>query len=424
MNFHCLGINHRTAPLEVREKLWFSLQETRSVVPLLKQKALSECVLVSTCNRTELYYTFREESGNGETLWRALARHKQAGDEVGERFFYSIDSLNAVKHLFSVSAGIDSMVLGDIQILNQIREAYAISHEVAATGAVMNRVFDTALRIGKRARTETEISHGAVSVSYAAAELSSKIFEDLSKRTALLIGTGETGKLTAKHLAGRDIGTLLLANRTRKHAEDVAADIGGRVIDFNAMLPELERVDIIISSINAPGYVLSEQDLRQAMKLRGSRPLFIIDLGVPRNIDPAVNSIGSIFLHDLDALNHIVDKNLLHRQAEVPKVRQIILDELIQFNSWYASLEVNPTIEQLREHVESIRRSEVEKHIRHFPPDAQQELDILTKRIINKILHTPTVNLKAGPDAGNKERMRDKIHLVRHLFGLDKKTPE
>jgi len=419
MNFYCLGINHRTAPLEVREKLWFSPEEIRSVVAELHQKQFSECVLISTCNRTELYYTIREDSANGEPLWRVLAHRKEAAGAVAEEHFYPIGSLNAVKHLFTVASGIDSMVLGDIQILNQIKEAYAISHELSATGSVMNRVFDTALRIGKRARTETEISDGAVSLSYAAAELSSKIFSDLTKRTALLIGTGETGTLTAKHLVGRSVGTLLLANRTRKHAEDLASELGGRVIDFGNILPQLESVDIVISSVDAPSHILSAQDLRQAMKTRGNRPLFIIDIGVPRNIDPAANSVENIFLHDLDALNQIVDKNLLHRKAEVPKVRQIILDELIQFNRRYATLEVNPTIEELREHVEAIRRSEVEKHLRRFSPDEREELEILTKRIINKILHTPTVNLKSGP-----ERMRDKIHMVRHLFGLDKRNPE
>jgi glutamyl-tRNA reductase len=420
LNLHCVGINHRTAPLEVREKLWFSSQEVRAAVQSLHEKQLPECVLISTCNRTELYYTTRDDASNGTPLWTELVQHKGASG-AGEDHFYSIGSLNAVKHLFNVASGIDSMVVGDIQILNQIKEAYAISHELAAMGSVMNRVFDTALRIGKRARTETEISSGAVSVSYAAAELASKIFSDLSKRAALLIGTGETGSLTAKHLVSRNVGTLLLANRTRKHAEALVPDLGGRVIDFEAILQEIDRVDIVICSIEAPSYVLSAQNLRQVMKARGNKPLFLIDLGVPRNIDPGVNSIENIFLHDLDALNRFVEKNLHHRTAEVPKVRQIVLDELIQFNRWYGSLEVNPTIEQLREHVEEIRRSEVEKHLRHFAPDEREELDILTKRIINKILHTPTVNLKTEPESGSGERMRDRIHVVRHLFGLDKR---
>ncbi len=418
-----MGINHRTAPLEVREKLWFSSHEVKSLVQSLLEKQLPECVLISTCNRTELYYTTRADSKNGAPMWTVLARQKGATG-AGAGHFYTIGSLNAVKHLFNVASGIDSMVIGDIQILNQIKEATAISHELAAMGSVMSRVFDTALRVGKRARTETEISHGAVSVSYAAAELSAKIFDDLSKRTALLIGTGETGALTAKHLVGRNVGTLLLANRTREHAEALAPELGGRVIEFEALLREMNHVDIVICSIEAPSYVLSARDLRQVMKARGNKPLFLIDLGVPRNIEPEANSIENIFLHDLDALNRFVEKHLHHRTAEVPKVRQIILDELIQFNRWYGSLEVNPTIEELREHVEAIRRSEVEKHLRHFSPGEREELELLTKRIINKILHTPTVNLKTEPESGSGERIRDRIDVVRHLFGLDKRKPE
>jgi len=422
MNFYCLGINHRTAPLETREKLWFSAEEIRSVVPSLRQKQVDDCVLVSTCNRTELYYTIRDGSANGEPLWMRLAGHKQALGAVREEHFYMIPSLNAVKHLFNVASGIDSMILGDIQIVSQIRDAYAIARSLSATGAVTNRIFDSALRIAKRARTETEISEGAVSLSYAAAELSSKIFSDLSKRTALLIGSGDTGKLTARHLVGKNIGTLLLANRTRQHAEDLAALLRGRVIDFDRIAAELEAVDIVISSINAPSYILSEQDLRRAMKLRGARPLFIIDIGVPRNIDPAANSIESVFLHNLDTLNFVVGKNLRHRESEVPKIRRIILGELIQFNRWHASLEANPTIEELRERLEQIRRQEVEHHLRRFSPLDQEEIDVLTKRIVNKILHTPTVNLKNGTDT--HQTMRDKISLVRHLFGLDKRNTE
>ncbi len=420
MNFYSLGINHRTAPLEVRERLWFSEQETRDALSDLKADRFPECVLVSTCNRTELYYRKPDGSSNGEPLWRTLAGYKGALGSVNEANFYSIESLHAVKHLFNVASGIDSMILGEFQILSQIREAYALAAGVSSTGSVMNRIFDTALRIGKRARTETEIGTGAVSVSYAAAELSSKIFDDLSKRTALLIGAGETGRLTAKHLAGKNIGTLLVANRTRERAEALSAGLGGTVIEFDRILPELERADIVISSVESPGFILKAEDLRRAAKLRGNRALFIIDLGVPRNIDPEANSIESVFLHDVDALNHIVDKNLVHRKAEVPRVRTIILEELVRFQRWYASLEVNPTIEQLREHAETIRRSEVEKHLNRFSPGEREELDHLTKRIISKILHAPTVNLKTGHENGDGATLRDKIHLVRHLFGLDK----
>ncbi len=421
MNLYCLGINHRTAPLEVREKLWFSDDETRATLPTLKNIYFEECVLVSTCNRTELYYIPKQQGENGEPIWKILAMYKNAGSFVQEHHFYALDALHAVKHLFGVASGIDSMVLGDIQILSQIKESFQIAKNVRCTGISLNRLFENALHVGKRSRTETEISAGAVSVSYAAAELASKIFEDLSKRTALLIGAGETGTLTAKHLASRSIGKLIITNRTRQRAEELAVQLQGHVVDFERIGAELESVDIIVSAVDSTTPILSASDLRQTMKLRGNRPLVIIDIGVPRNIDPAANSVSNIFLHDLDTLNHVIDINLTRRRAEIPKVQQIMLDELTAYNTWYNSLQVTPTIQELRDQFESIRKSEVEKHLHHFATDRQEEIEMLTKRIINKILHTPMVNLRNSSDQEDEDDKRHKVHLIRHLFGLDQK---
>jgi glutamyl-tRNA reductase len=421
MNIHCLGINHRTAAIEIREKLWFSSKEIAPVLAALKEHSMKESVLVSTCNRTELYYVPRDDSANGEQLWKTLARHKGTESSVEEKHFYSLSSTNAVKHIFSVASGIDSMVLGDVQILSQMKEAFTIAQTSQTTGILLNRLFNNAFHVGKRSRTETEIGEGAVSVSYAAAELATKIFEDLSKRTALLIGAGETGKLTAKHLASRELGNLLLANRTMKRAEELVAHLGGRAIEFEKIHAELSHVDIVISSVDATQYILSAADIRKAMKSRGNKPLFIIDIGVPRNIDPSANTIENVFLHDIDALNHIIDQNLAHRKAEIPKIQNIILDETTQFEMWHHSLDVTPTIQQLREQFEEIRHMEVEKHINHFSPDTREEVDLLTKRIINKLLHVPMVNLRNGSGEHTDDETRTKVHILRHLFGLDKK---
>ena len=219
----------------------------------------------------------------------------------------------------------------------------------------------------------------------------------------------------------RSLGRLLFANRTRSRAEELAAHLGGSVVDFENMIRALQNVDIVISSIESPRHVMTANDLRSVMKSRGNRPLFLIDIGVPRNIEPEANKIDNVFLHDIDALNHIVDKNLSHRRAEVPKVQQIVLDELIQFHNWYNSLQVSPTIQELRDQFESIRRSEVEKHLHHFTGDRHEEIEILTKRIVNKILHTPMVNLKNGSGETTDDETRHRIYLIRHLFGLDKK---
>jgi glutamyl-tRNA reductase len=420
MNIFCIGINHRTAPIEVREKLWFSQEEIRTFLSGFKERHATECLLTSTCNRTELYYSPREESLPDPGHWKLLVDLKNAGEVAGEQHFYSLSALRSVKHLFSVACGIDSMVIGDVQILNQLKEAYTLAQETGSTGSIVNRLVSTALHAGKRARTETEIGEGAVSISYAAAELASKIFDDLSKRTALLIGAGETGKLTAKHLAGRSLGKLLLANRTLLRAEEIASSLGGNAVPFEELLSTLPSVDIIISAVDVQTYILSADQLRQAMKLRGNKPLFIIDIGVPRNIDPAANSIENIFLHDIDALNHIIDNNVAHRKQQIQKVEEIILHEVTEFNNWYTSLQVTPTIQELREQFELIRSSEVEKHLRQFDPQHQEALDLVTKRIVNKILHTPLVNLKNGSNGYTSEKTKDKIHLLRHLFGLDK----
>ncbi len=419
MNLFCLGINHRTATIDIREKMWFSADETRSALTRLRELHVQESLLVSTCNRTELYYVPFENKSNGAPLWNTLATFKQAEQFVEEKHFYLLSSLNAVKHICNVASGIDSMVLGDVQIINQVKEAFSIAQEMHAAGPVLSRLANTALHVGKRSHTETEIGEGAISISYAAAELASKIFENLSTCTALLIGAGETGKLTAKHLAGRNLGKLLLANRTRTRAEELAKHIGGTVVDYSQIIHELQNVDIVISSVESPTHVLSANDIRTIMRTRRNKPLFIIDIGVPRNIDPTANSIENIFLHDIDALNSIIDNNLSHRTAEMPKVRQIVFDEVTNFNTWYNALEVNPTIQELREQFESIRKSEVEKHLHHFTAK-EDEVEILTKRIVNKILHTPMVNLKNNHGTEHEDT-KAKVHFLRHLFGLDKK---
>ena len=420
MNLICLGINHRTAPLEIRESVWFSSEEHRGLLPKIREEFAAECVLTSTCNRTELYYVPREDRSSGRPLWRALAEHKQRGSAATDAHFYTIPSLHAVKHLFSVASGIDSMVLGDVQILNQIKEGYSLAHELGGTSLLLNRLFTHALHVGKRARSETEIGEGAVSLGYAAAELTSKIFSDLSRRTALLIGAGETGKLTAQHLASRSIGKFVFTNRTRARAEALASQFRGTVINLEELTSHINSVDVIISAIEIPEFILTADQLRHTLRQRGNKPLIVIDLGVPRNIDPQASTIGNIFLHDIDALNHIIDRNLANRQAQVRKVEAIILEELLAFNTWHRSLEVSPTIQQLSEQFEAIRAAELAKHRHHFTSEKQEELDILTKRIVNKILHTPITNLRNGAGHEGSNNVGEKVSLLRHLFGLDK----
>lgn len=419
MNLHCIGMNHRTAPIDVRERLWFSEKESRVALAELKANLLRECVLLSTCNRTELYGVAASESLDGNVLKEYLIQFKKAEDVTSRDHFYRFIDSSAANHLFKVASGIDSMVVGDIQILGQIKDAFNLAVESGTAGLFTNRLFQTAFRVGKRSKSETEISEGAVSISYAAVELANKIFADLSKKNALLIGVGKTGELTAKHLLSKNIGQLFVANRTRSKTEELVQKLGGVVIDFERILQELKHVDIVITSTGSPTYILRAEELRDVMRERSNEPMFIIDIAVPRDVDPAANKIENVFLHDIDALNLIVDKNLGKRKAEIPKVEKIILEELTVFYQWYHSLKVSPTIQELQEMFEEIRREEVEKHKHRFAPDERESIDILTKRIINKILHTPIINLKDGEEIQSEETMT-KLSILRNLFGLSR----
>lgn len=421
MNLITIGINHRTAPIDVREKIWYSTEETKNILPQLKEKFFNECVLISTCNRTEVYGIPIDEVEEEKGVVDLLISNKDSGDIVKHDHFYELHSSLAVSHLFKVVSGIDSMVLGDVQIISQMKEAYLTASNMKTVGKLTARLFDTAFHVGKRSRTETEIGEGAVSVSYAAVELANKIFANLHKHTALVIGAGETAQLTAKHLQSKNIGKLVFTNRTREKAEAIASELNGSVIDFDSFHTELKNVDIIISSVTIQSYILTAQQIQGAMRQRHNNPLFIIDIGVPRNIDPEASKIDNVFLNDIDALNNMIDKNLEKRRMEIPKVKKIVFEELEQFYNWFRSLQVYPTIQELRTQFELIREDEVRKNINRFSENDRELVEILTKRIVNKILHTPIVNLKNGTHTEADEETMNKVSLLRHLFGLEKK---
>jgi glutamyl-tRNA reductase len=418
LNLACVGINHRTAPLDVRESMWFSAEEMTAALKRLREARAREAILISTCNRTELYYVPAGDDGE-RPMWEFLASLKNHRQAPGRDNFYSFSGLQPVKHLFKVVSGIDSMVLGDVQITAQVKDAYAAAVEHGATGTITNRLFTAAMHVGKRVRTETQIGEGAISVSYLAAELATKIFSDLSRRTALLIGIGETGKLTARHLASRNLGHMVIANRTFAAAEKIAPLFGGRAVPFEQLAAELPTVDIIITAVQTARPILTRADIAAAMKLRSNRPLIIVDLGVPRNVDPEINRVDNVFLHDIDSLNRIIDLNISHRRAEVPKAQKIIFEELNEFQKWTRTIQLGPTFQDLRESFEAIREQEVGR-IRHRFSDAdREEIDILTKRIVNKLLHAPMSNMRSAHGRDHEDTHR-RISLLRHIFGLDK----
>jgi glutamyl-tRNA reductase len=419
MDLFGLSISHRTAPLEIREKLWFSDEEARAGVHELKKRFFGECMLFSTCNRTEVYGVNPHSQVSGGEVRRFLIGLKNASGPVNHEHFVSALAEDAVEHLFRVSGGIESMVIGDIQILNQVKVGFKLAMEEHTLGPVLNRLMQASLHVGKRARSETTICEGAVSVSYAAVELANKIFNDLSSKSVLLIGAGKTGELTIKHLISRGIGRIKIANRTRSKGEALVANLGGEVTDFDRLSEALARVDIAIASIKSTEPVIRQEDVQRVMKMRQKRPLFLIDLGVPRNIQPEIRRMDNVFLYDLDSLGTVVDRNVDRRKEEIPAIEKIVSEEKVAFVSWYNSLQVGPTIHELRETIESIRLQEVEKNINRFRQEDRELVDLVTKRIVNKILHHPITALKQHSENGApKGEALARIHALREMFRL------
>lgn len=425
MNIIAIGINHRTAPIEVREKFCFSHDESREALRMLKQNFFNECLIISTCNRTEVYGSYAALCPVNplpvQRIIGQLIALKSADAYVRTDHFYILEADQAVSHLFAVASGIDSMVVGDIQITNQVKEACRIAQEEGTLGSQFNRLTQQAFHAGKRARFETHISEGAVSVSYAAVNLAEKNFSNLSERSALLIGAGETSKLTAKHLAGKSIGKLLIANRTLSHAQELTQIVGGTAIEMNHIQDFLNGVDIIISSVDTHQYILTKSQIEQAMITRHHRPLLMIDIGVPRNIDPTVAEIDSVSLHDMDALSKTIDANMELRKADIPRIQGIIQEELAEYQKWYLSLNVSPLIHDLHYHFEQVRQDEIGKFANRFGEDDRELVDMITKRIIGKLLHHPTVCLKNGFGDDDSDQYRN-LYVVRSLFGLQENT--
>ena len=422
MNLLAVSINHRTAPVELREALYLGNEDIKNLISSAKEKLLSEGVILCTCNRTELYGFPVDNSTSYHELQNFII-DKKSSFNINNEHFQSFLSREAVKHLFSVITGIDSLLIGDNQVFKQVKDSFQLSEEMSFAGFIMKRIFDFALIAGKRALTETEISEGAVTVSYAAVQLIEKIFSSLHKKSALVIGAGESGELAAKHLQDRGISFLTITNRTIEKAEKLAQSLNSKIIPFTNFKEHLYEFDIVISATSSPDLILTKADIKSTMKQRNNASLVLMDIAVPRDIDPDSKSLDYVFYHDIDSLNIIVEQNLAKRRAEIPKVEEIIEEELDNLFNWYNSLQAAPTIKNLRDHFENIRLEEVEKNKNKFSTEDQDKLEIITKRIINKILHQPTIELRKSAESGeNTTETATRIGILRQLFGVDNHT--
>ena len=424
MNLLAVSINHRTAPAEVRESLFLGEEEVKKFIREIKDNLFTEGFVLSTCNRTEVYGLPLNSGTTHQDIQSSLLKHKPVPN-INSNLFQTFNGRSAVNHLFDVAAGIDSLLVGDNQIFKQVKESFQIADEMAFSGFLLRKIFDAAIKTGKRAISETSISEGAVTVSFAAVQLIEKIISSLGKKSALVIGAGETGEIAAKHLLERGIGKLAITNRTIERAEKIAERLRTKIIPFANFKDYLHEFDIIISATSAENIILTKDEIEAAMNKRNYAAMVLMDIAIPHDIDPGCSEIDYVFYHNIDSLNIIVEQNLEKRKAEIPKVKNIIEEELTAFFNWYNSLEAAPAIKNLRNYFEAIRLEEVGKNKNKFSADDQEKLEIITKRIINKILHQPTVELKKNSESGIRpEETAMKISILKELFGLGDNSSE
>ena len=420
MHLLLVGASHRTAPVELRERLDFSSRGLDAAVEALARRPVNrEAAIVSTCNRAELYVACEEPSAALDDALRFISEFHQLAPEQVRPHLYSHIDHDAVRHLFRVSSGLDSMIIGEPQILGQIKEAYSVATTVQTAGPLLNKLFHWAFGVGKRVRSETALAEGAVSVSFAAVSLAKKIFGNLSGRRVLVIGAGEMGKLTAMHLKAQGVASVVITSRTLANAQQLAEEVGGTVTPWDAIPQALIDSDIVITSTGAPTAILSKAQVKTAAPASRTRPLFIIDIAVPRDVDPRAADIEQVFLYNIDDLQAIVRENIQKRGAEVGHAEQIVEEEALKFASWHRAREAVPTIVALRQRFEAVRRAELERldsKLAALPPDARQRVDEITRLIVEKLLLHPTEQLKTADDA---QLMTQYAEALTRLFGLE-----
>jgi glutamyl-tRNA reductase len=423
MRLVAIGVNHHTAPLNVREAVWLSTESSIAAARGVRGIGMDEAFVLSTCNRTEIYAVKYQDPGM-EAMDRAvhdatdvLLSFARSRDLVRKEHLFLLHDYHALRHVFRVATGTDSMVVGDMQILGQFKEAAFAAEREGLTGSFLHHIVEASLHAAKRARSETALMEGAVSISYAAVELAGKIFSDLSGRRVLLVGAGQTGELAARHFVAKGVTRLSIANRTRSKAEELAAELAGRVVDYESVDDELAAADVVLTSVSSDDPIFTAERLRRVMKRRRNAPLVLVDIGVPRNVEPSASSLDFLFLYDIDSLQVVVEQNRARRETELPKVNAIIREELREFKEWAAAQEAKPLIVDLRNHFESVRSQVVEQHRHRFTAEQQEIVEMITRRIIQRLLHLPTTELRNGTDLKADER-RHRTTLVRRLFGL------
>jgi glutamyl-tRNA reductase len=386
-----LGVNHRTAPVAVRERLAYAEDQVAPALQRLKQATgIGEAALLSTCNRVEVIGVTSDAERAGDRVARFLAADREVEPSAFHDALYNFSGRDAVRHLFRVGASLDSMVVGEPQILGQLKLAYAQAAEAATVGLVLHRAFHKAFQVAKRVRKATLIGHGSVSISSVAVSLAGQIFDTLGDKTAMLMGAGKMAELTARQLKALGIESLLITSRTFDRAVALARDLGGTAVPFENYKPYLRIADILIGSLSVTRPMLAHHDVDAIIRERKYRPMFMIDLGVPRNFDERLNQIENVYLYDIDDLDAVAQKSLGEREREAEKADEIVAEEVDSFLKWLAELEIVPTIKDIRGSIERLRDLELTRHrawLATLEPAERERIEMLTRGLVNKLLH-------------------------------------
>lgn len=420
MTFLLIGASHRTAPVDVRERLVVPEDEVPTRLRrLLELGAIGEAMILSTCNRTEVVVHAEGDAAAAiQRVKGVLGAGGKLDDEALERILYVKSGRDAIRHLFRLGVGLDSMILGEPQILGQVKAAYARAESSGTLGSHLRPLFQRVFSVAKKVRTDTDIGRNPVSVSYAAVGLAHQIFGALNDRAILLLGAGETAELCARHLAAQGIREIFVANRTFMRAEELAARFGGEAVPFDRFLDYLVDVDVLISSTSSTEPLLRHDDATQVMRRRRNRPLFLIDLAVPRDIEPEVNEVDNLYLYDVDDLQHVAEAGLEERRLAAEKAERQVEGEVLAFEKWARAQEVSPTIIALRNKLDELRDAEFQRfqgRLQDLDPQQRQAVEELASSLINKVLHGPIRHLKRSAASSNGA---DRVSLIRQLFGI------
>jgi glutamyl-tRNA reductase len=422
MEIVLIGLNHRTAPVELRERVAFTAEQARRAAEELRSRAiLEETLVLSTCNRSELYGVPVEDPQQGlGALESFLASFHKLSPADLNGSLYRHSNRDAVRHLFRVTAGLDSMLLGEAEILGQVREAYRAALDSGSTGPVLNRMFQGALEVGKRVRAETEIGTRPVSVAFAGVKLAEQIFGHLRDHRALILGAGAVGEQVVAHLRDRGIARVLVANRSRERGEELARSVGGEAVAWDNLSNALESCDMVVCSAGGTERVLTRAILERAMAARSNRAMFLIDLGVPRNVEPAAGKLYNVYLYNLDDLGGIVEQNKKAREEEVPRAEAIIEEHVAKFETWQAGSEASAVLNELRAKLHHERDAFLRERLAemsHLSPEEREKVARLTEEMLDRVVLGPVEKL--GGAQNMRHRLRD-LQALRELFGLDK----